>query len=93
MLPTFLQIQQQPVAFVHLDADLYSSTKTVLEAISPYLQPGTLLLFDEYFGQIGWREGEHKAFEEWLPGLDYQAECLAYAANGAVLFALTKPHT
>jgi hypothetical protein len=89
----FLQAQKQSVAFVHLDADLYSSTKTVLEAISPYLQPGTLLLFDEYFGQIGWREGEHKALLEWLPSCGYEAHCVAYAANGAVLFAVTQPST
>lgn len=87
----FLQTEEKAVAFVHLDADLYSSTKTVLEAITPYLQPGTLLLFDEYFGQIGWREGEHKAFKEWLPLCGYEAHCLAYAANGAVLFVLTQP--
>lgn len=90
MVAPFLQNQQQPVAFIHLDADLYSATKTVLEASTPYVQAGTLLLFDEYFGQIGWREGEHKAFAEWLPGSGYQATCLAYAANGAVLWQLQK---
>lgn len=84
----FLAKADEKVAFVHLDADLYTSTKTVLDAIIPYLQNGTLLLFDEYFGQLGWREGEHKAFLEWLPSINYDAHCLAFAANGAVLFEL-----
>ena len=49
--------------FVHVDSDLYSSAKTVLERIN--VHPGTIILFDELFGYTGWEEGEYKALMEW----------------------------
>ncbi len=33
---------------IHLDADLYSSTKYVLEEIRPFLKRGDLIIFDEF---------------------------------------------
>jgi hypothetical protein len=89
-LPPFLAGNNQEVAFLHLDADLYSSTITVLQLTNERLVPGSLLLFDEYFGQIGWRVGEHKALQEWLQNFGREVQCLAYAANGAVLFEVIK---
>lgn len=93
-LPAFMSAQKEKVAFVHLDADLYESTISVLRVLQPALEEGSLLLFDEYFGQPGWRDNEHRAFTEWLkdnPGIE--ASCLAYASNGAVLFALNERKT
>jgi hypothetical protein len=85
-LPPFLQTVEEKIAFVHLDADLYASTLSVLKSIAPFLQTGTLLLFDEYFGQIGWREGEHKALSDWLAQHPHIiANCLALSSSGAVL--------
>ncbi|HLH43517.1 MAG TPA: TylF/MycF/NovP-related O-methyltransferase [Bryobacteraceae bacterium] len=48
--------------FVNLDADLYSSTKTVLDFLKPHISPGTYLYFDEFQS----REHEPKAFDEFL---------------------------
>ena len=39
-LPSFLNDEPGPVAFLHLDADLYSSTKTVLDLLGDRLVPG-----------------------------------------------------
>jgi hypothetical protein len=57
------------IKFIHMDCDLYSSTKTVLDNIGKLILPGTVIVFDE------WRftntEGklvngdEKRAFEEW----------------------------
>ena len=53
------------LAFVHVDCDLYSSTKTVLAKCNEQIVPGTVILFDEFWGYQCWREGEYKALMEW----------------------------
>lgn len=50
---------------VHIDCDLYSSTVTALRAVTPYVGPGTIFVFDEYCGYPGWTEHESKAWAEW----------------------------
>jgi ABC-2 type transport system ATP-binding protein len=65
-LPGFLAEHPEPVAFVHIDADLYSSARTVLTHLGPRLSVGTVIVFDEYFGYPGWREHEYRAWEEFV---------------------------
>ena len=84
----FFDQQDENLAFAHLDADLYTATLEALNAMTAKARAGSLLLFDEYFGQIAWREHEHKAFGEWLDNNQLEAECLAWVSNGAVLFRL-----
>lgn len=57
---------ESTLAFVHIDCDLYSSTKTVLDAIGSRIRKGTIVLFDEYMGYAGWEDHEHKAFTEFI---------------------------
>jgi hypothetical protein len=64
-LPEFLGKQQGPVAFLHIDCDLYSSTKTIFDLLAPRIVRGTVIVFDEYFNYPGWQQHEHKAFEEF----------------------------
>jgi predicted O-methyltransferase YrrM len=65
-LSTFLEHHPDvPLAFAHIDCDLYSSTLTVLRALKQRLQPGTVLVFDEYYNYAEWQEGEHKAWTEF----------------------------
>lgn len=48
-LPKFFQEHDgEVVSFAHIDCDLYSSTKTILDAIQDRIQPGTILVFDEF---------------------------------------------
>ena len=54
-------------ALVHIDCDLYESTKTVLFGIESILQEGTVLLFDDWFNFKGNKnKGEQKAFYEFF---------------------------
>jgi hypothetical protein len=80
-LPGFLEKHTEPVAFLHLDADLYSSTRTVLTALAPRLQEGTVILFDEYFNFPGWEEHEHRAWTEFVAERGLRFEYLAYTAE------------
>lgn len=61
------------LAFVHMDCDLYSSTKLVLERCDAQIVPGTIILFDELWGYQCWREGEYQALMEWQREWKYLA--------------------
>lgn len=63
-LPGFLAAHPGTVSFLHLDADLYSSTATVLERVGPRLVAGSVVLFDEYYNYAGWQDHEHRAWRE-----------------------------
>ena len=65
-LPVFLAEQPDPVRFVNIDCDIYSSARTVLTALAGRLQPGSIVVFDEYIGNQTWREHEYKAFQEFV---------------------------
>lgn len=71
-IPRFMQRHPGPVAFLHLDADLFTSTQTVLECFSDRIVAGTVIQFDEFFNYPGWQEGEYRAFVEFCT--KYRAE-------------------
>jgi hypothetical protein len=79
-VPVFAGQHSGPFAFAHLDADLYSSTKTVFDTLGDWFVPGTIVVFDEYFGYHGWQRHEHKAFMEFLSvsGLSFRAISLGH---------------
>lgn len=78
-LPPFLETEQSKVSFVHLDADLYSSTIFVLDALKTRIIPGTVILFDEYFNFPSWKEHEHKAFQEFTTHNKIKYEYIGWA--------------
>lgn len=65
-LPTFKKEHPEPIAFMNIDCDLYSATKTVLNEVNQQIVPGTVIVFDEYIGNKTWRDDEFKAFQEWV---------------------------
>mmetsp|Transcript_14640 Transcript_14640/g.41850 ORF Transcript_14640/g.41850 Transcript_14640/m.41850 type:complete len:362 (-) Transcript_14640:3-1088(-) len=53
-----------PVAFAHVDVDLYSSAVEVLAEIACRLHPGSVLVFDELVNYAGFElSGEYRAWE------------------------------
>ncbi|RBY89850.1 class I SAM-dependent methyltransferase [Blastococcus sp. TF02A-26] len=80
-LPGFLAEHPEPAAFVHLDADLYSSTKIVLDALESRLRPGTVLVFDEYFNFPDWEAHEHRAWTEFVERTGITFEYLGFTAD------------
>ena len=82
-VPIFLQQHQGPIAFAHIDIDIYSAAKSVLENIQDRLVNGTILAFDELLDYPEYKEHELKAFAELLldhPRLGYVP--LIYQNNG-----------
>lgn len=80
-LPRFLDDHPGPVAFLHVDADLYSSTKTVLDHVGPRLCPGAVIVFDEYFNYPGWEQHEHRAWQEHVARTGVRFRYEAYTSN------------
>lgn len=81
-LPKFLSTHNESVAFAHLDADLYSSTKSVLFALGRKnsLHKGSVLLFDDFFNYLGWwRDGEYKAFTEFVKAFKVKFRFIGYS--------------
>ena len=65
-LGPFLEAHPDEVAFIHIDCDLYGSTRIVFNKLAPRIRTGTVILFDEFYYYPGWAEHEHKAFEEFI---------------------------
>ncbi len=63
-LPPFLLEHSKPARFIHIDCDLFSSTKDILDVLHPRLQTGCVLVFDEYLMGPHWKEDEWKAWTE-----------------------------
>ena len=78
-LPLWLRDNPGQVAFIHLDCDLYSSTKTVLSLTAPQINSGTVVLFDEYFNYANWEQHQFKAFQEFVHEHDVKYLYLGFA--------------
>jgi len=79
-LPAFIAQHPGPVSFLHIDCDLYASTKTIFENLGEKIVAGTILVFDDFFNYPGWENGEARAFAEFL-GKGRRCEYLAYCSN------------
>ena len=78
-LPAFLDRHAGDVAFMNVDCDIYSSTRTIFENLSERLRPGSIIVFDEYFCYPEWRQHEYKAFQEYIASSPYSYEYIAFS--------------
>ena len=67
-----------PAALLHVDCDLYSSTRCIFASLGSRVVPGSILVFDEYFDYPGWEEHECRAFAEFVAEVGLSYEYLAY---------------
>ena len=84
-LPEWLQRNHGPVAFIHVDCDLYSSTRTIFTLLADRIVPGTIILFDEYFNYPNWEQHEYKAFQEFVTAKSVSYRYLAFARQQVVV--------
>ena len=80
-LPAFLAEHDEPIAFMHVDCDIYSSTKCIFDLAGSRLRAGSIVLFDEYFNYPNWKEHEFKAFQEFVASSGIGYEYLGYAVR------------
>lgn len=89
-LPGFRALLKEPLAFLHIDCDTYSSTKAIFDHLGDAIAPGSLLLFDEYFNYSGWELHEFKAFLEWVEAYDRRFEYIGKTDYMQALIRITK---
>ena len=61
------------ISLLHVDCDLYSSTKCVFDNLGDLCTAGTVIVFDELLNYPTFENHEVKAFYEFLSGTDYEA--------------------
>ncbi|QTH42270.1 class I SAM-dependent methyltransferase [Cohnella sp. LGH] len=81
-LPKFLENNDQKCTFIHIDCDLYSSTRTVFNELKDRIVSGTIIVFDEYFNYPNWKNGEYKAFMEFIEETGFKFEYLGFIPRG-----------
>ena len=81
-LPVFLIKNEDPIKFLNIDCDLYSSTKTIFDLIEGRIVSGTVIFFDEYLGFKDWRNHEFKAFQEAVKRNGWLYDYLAINISG-----------
>ena len=82
-LPAFLGQHLENAAFLHIDSDLYSSCSTIFKYMKDRIVNGTIICFDELLDYPTYREGEIKAFAEFLIDTGWNFEPLIYHSAGA----------
>jgi predicted O-methyltransferase YrrM len=84
-IPSWCGQDDGPVAFLHIDCDLYSSTVDIFRGLAERLQPGTVIVFDEYFNYPGWERHEFKAWQEFVADKRIEYAYLGYARQQVAL--------
>tara|TARA_Y100000590_G_C15531882_1_gene943507 strand:+ start:53 stop:757 length:705 start_codon:yes stop_codon:yes gene_type:complete len=72
-LENFLKDKKdKKIIFAHMDMDTYTPTKYAINKIKPFLQKGSVILFDEFYGFPNWQLHEYKAFTEVFNEKEYK---------------------
>lgn len=80
-LPAFCEARLMAGAklrLLHVDCDLYSSTKTVFEHLGPFIDQETVVVFDELCNYPGFEDHEMRALREHLDASQKSYEVLAW---------------
>ncbi len=77
-LPPFIEENPKKCAFIHIDCDLYSSTKTIFNLLKNKITTDTVIVFDEFFNYPGWKDGEYKSFIEFIENNNIKFEYIGY---------------
>ena len=67
-----------PIAFLHVDCDLYSSTVCGLKYLGKHLEDGSIIVFDDFYNYPNFEKDAVKALNEFLVSSGLKAEFIAY---------------
>jgi hypothetical protein len=86
-LPKFIEndLTSKFIGMVHLDADTFTPTEFVLNALKDHLEPGTVILFDEFFGYPNWRNHEFAAWVNFCDTFKIHYEYIAFSNQQVAL--------
>jgi predicted O-methyltransferase YrrM len=87
-LPAFVRETLDDVSFLHVDSDTYEAAVEIFRHVGPRLRRGAVVVFDEYFGYRGWRDGEFRSWQEFVKQQGRSYEYLAFS-NMQVAVRLT----
>ena len=80
---------KNPLAFIHLDADIYESTKLALNYCLPFMGAKTIIQFDEiYCPKANSEYHEYKAWIEFVEEYDVQHEVVGTSRRGQAAFRI-----
>lgn len=91
-LPRFIKEHNQKISFIHIDCDLYSSTKCVLDTVKNCLSRPCIIVFDELLNYSGFdgKTGELRAFYEFVKENNVEYEWIGM--NGVPKGLMAKEH-
>jgi hypothetical protein len=69
-------LQTQHISLVHIDCDLYSSTKCILDTFNENIRDGTVVVFDELINYPGFDEHEIRALYEFATSYNKRIQVL-----------------
>lgn len=83
-LKEFITQENKKVSFIHIDCDLYSSTKYVLNCLKDFIEKDCIILFDELVNYPGYdgKNGELRALYEFIKENDIKYEWIGM--NGTI---------
>ncbi|MDP1835058.1 MAG: TylF/MycF/NovP-related O-methyltransferase [Chlamydiales bacterium] len=88
--PAFFQNCKDVISLLHIDCDLYQSTKTVLDAAKDHIVPGTIIVLDEFFGYPFFQQHEFRAFFEFAAEHQLKYRFMAYGGSSVALIVEEK---
>ena len=80
-LPKFMKLHNNPISFIHIDCDVYESTKTIFDCCGKNISNGCIIVFDDLFNYKNFQNHEIKAFYEWSTENNIQYEWIGSASK------------
>ena len=88
VLPNFLSEHKDQIDFLHIDSDTYESAVIVLEALADRIKSNSIILFDEFQGYPNWKNGEFKAWNDFVNKNQIKYKYLAFSNEQCAIIIL-----